>query len=95
MRSRTISRIHITSLSYEETIATQIAKKNRECASVWMNNYCRFAFVALLNEEFLRGSTNRQDFDGCSREFSVSYRSPCHLSCHESFPHYINSIRIR
>lgn len=33
MRSRTTSRIHITSLGYGETIATQVAKKDREYAS--------------------------------------------------------------
>jgi len=68
MRSRTTSWVHITSLGYGETMATQTAKKNRECSSVRTSNYCRFAFVALLNEEFLRGSTNCR-----SREFSMSY----------------------
>jgi len=68
MRSRTTSWVHIMSLGYGETMATQTAKKNRECSSVRTSNYCRFAFVALLNEEFLRGSTNCR-----SREFFMSY----------------------
>jgi len=61
MRLRTTNRVHITSLSYRETIARQTAKKNCECASVRMNNYYRFAFVALLTKKFLRNSTNRNE----------------------------------
>lgn len=77
MRSRTTNRVHTTSLSYRETIAAQTAKKNRECASVRMNNYSRFAFVVLLTEEFLRGSTNHRDIDSL-RQFSVFYCFSCH-----------------